>query len=49
MGASTGGPSHIKKILNALPLNFDACIIIAQHMADTYIETFASHMDKTSN
>lgn len=49
IGASTGGPSHIKKILKALPLDCKSTIVIAQHMADPFIETFIKHMNTISS
>lgn len=45
IGASTGGPSDIKKILKSIPSNFSSPIIIAQHMGDEFIASFASHMN----
>lgn len=48
IGSSTGGPSHIQKILLALPESFNATILIAQHMGDEYLESFASRLDKES-
>ena len=47
IGASTGGPSQIQKILCALPLTFDATIIIAQHMGDDFIPSFAQRLALT--
>ncbi|MDF1874893.1 chemotaxis protein CheB [Sulfurimonas sp. SAG-AH-194-I05] len=44
IGASTGGPMDIKKILQSIPKDFKACIIIAQHMGDQFLASFASHM-----
>lgn len=40
IGASTGGPGHLKKILSAMPESFDMSIIIAQHMNSTFIPSF---------
>ena len=40
IGASTGGPGHLKKILQALPLTYRAGIVIAQHMNSTFIPSF---------
>jgi len=42
IGASTGGPGHLKKILSALPPSFNASIIVAQHMNSTFIPSFIS-------
>ncbi|ACZ11867.1 CheB methylesterase domain-containing protein [Sulfurospirillum deleyianum] len=40
IGASTGGPGHLKKILAAIPESFHATIIIAQHMNSMFIPSF---------
>ncbi len=49
IGASTGGPSDIKKILKSLSDNFNSPIIIAQHMGDEFISSFASHMNDNTH
>jgi len=41
IGASTGGPSAVKTILNNLPANLSIPVVIAQHMPDRFIESFA--------
>lgn len=40
IGASTGGPGHLKKILIDLPAWIDIPIIIAQHMGVMFIPSF---------
>ena len=40
IGASTGGPGHLKKILSAMSEHFSMSIIIAQHMNGTFIPSF---------
>jgi len=45
IGASTGGPSHIQKILSSAPEKFCASIVIAQHMGSEYLPSFASRMN----
>lgn len=40
IGASTGGPGHLKKILSALSDSFNMSIIIAQHMNQTFVPSF---------
>jgi len=40
IGASTGGPGHLKKILSALTPSFKASIVIAQHMNSAFIPSF---------
>lgn len=44
IGASTGGPGHIQKILRALPADRFAPIVIIQHMQSVFVPTFASSM-----
>ncbi|MDL0089686.1 CheB methylesterase domain-containing protein [Campylobacter gastrosuis] len=45
IGASTGGPGHIKKLLKDVKLN-GATIVIAQHMNKMFIESFANQVAK---
>lgn len=42
LGASTGGPGHLKKILSSIQPTYNAAIIIAQHMNSTFIPSFIS-------
>ncbi|MBL1242898.1 MAG: chemotaxis protein CheB [Sulfurimonas sp.] len=49
IGASTGGPSDIKKILKSIPHNFYSPIIIAQHMGNEFISSFALHMNANTH
>lgn len=42
IGASTGGPGHLKKILSVIPPTYNGAIIIAQHMNATFIPSFIS-------
>jgi two-component system chemotaxis response regulator CheB len=46
IGASTGGPGHIQKILENLESDFDSTIIIAQHMGEEYLPSFAKNLNK---
>ena len=49
IGASTGGPSLIREIiLNVNSLN-GATMIVAQHMADGFIDSFANDLAKLNN
>lgn len=48
LGASTGGPGHIEHIITSLPEDFDAVLIIAQHMGDEYLGSFAARLNKAS-
>ena len=45
IGASTGGPGQIKKIISALPMLKDTSIIIAQHMADGFLQSFVTTLN----
>lgn len=42
IGASTGGPAVIAKILTGLPKDYPFPIVIVQHMTSGFIESFAS-------
>ncbi len=44
IGASTGGPGIIQKIITALPQLNDVSFIIAQHMARGFIQSFAKRL-----
>jgi two-component system chemotaxis response regulator CheB len=45
IGVSTGGPPAVQKILSALPEDFPAGIIIAQHMPAAFTGPFAKRLD----
>ena len=45
IGVSTGGPPVVQKILSALPVDFPACILIAQHMPAAFTNPFAKRLD----
>jgi two-component system chemotaxis response regulator CheB len=40
IGASTGGPSVVKQILNSLPGDYNAGILIVQHMTEGFTKNF---------
>lgn len=44
VGASTGGPGQIQKIINSLPQLHNTSIIIAQHMASDFMPSFAKRV-----
>lgn len=48
IGASTGGPGQIQKIVQALPKDFAATIVIAQHIGDEYIPSFVNQLQRRS-
>ncbi len=45
IGASTGGPGHIQKIIKTIKDDFDATIVIAQHMQSSYLKSFAGQLN----
>lgn len=45
IGVSTGGPPAVQKILSALPEDFPASIVIAQHMPQAFTGPFAKRLD----
>ncbi len=48
VGVSTGGPPVVQHILDNLPADFPAGIIIAQHMPETFTKPFADRLNKSS-
>ncbi len=44
IGASTGGPAQIQKIITALPKLHNTSVVIAQHMAKGFIPSFAKRL-----
>ena len=46
IGASTGGPGHLKKILSSLSSSFKTPIVIAQHMNPVFITSFVKQFDE---
>ncbi len=49
IGVSTGGPPAVQKVLAALPANFPATILIAQHMPAAFTGPFAKRLDGVCN
>ncbi|EHJ47308.1 response regulator receiver modulated CheB methylesterase [Solidesulfovibrio carbinoliphilus subsp. oakridgensis] len=45
IGVSTGGPPAVQKLLSALPADFPAGILIAQHMPAAFTGPFAKRLD----
>lgn len=41
IGASTGGPQAISKVLSSLPENFPACVVVIQHMDQKFTSGLA--------
>jgi two-component system, chemotaxis family, protein-glutamate methylesterase/glutaminase len=48
IGASTGGPSAVELIVNNLPANLAIPVVIAQHMPERFIESFATRLADTT-
>ena len=49
IGASTGGPIAIEKVLKCLPKNFPLSILLTQHMPASFTGPFAERLDKFCN
>ncbi len=49
IGVSTGGPPAVQKVLSALPADFPATILIAQHMPAAFTGPFAKRLDSVCN
>lgn len=45
IAASTGGPAALHRVLSSVPQDFDAPILIVQHMARGFIEGFAEWLE----
>ena len=48
IGASTGGPGQIQKIITSLPKLHTTSIIIAQHMVDGFMQSFSNRLQNKS-
>jgi two-component system chemotaxis response regulator CheB len=48
IGASTGGPSAVEGIINNLPSNLAVPVVVAQHMPERFIESFAARLAETT-
>jgi two-component system chemotaxis response regulator CheB len=48
IGASTGGPGAIEAILKMLPANLSIPVVIAQHMPERFLESFALRLNNTT-
>ncbi len=44
--ASTGGPNALSQLLGALPADFEAPILLVQHMTASFVEGFVSWLDQ---
>lgn len=48
IGASTGGPPLLQAILSSLPAGFGVPVVIVQHMAKGFTETFVAWLNQSS-
>lgn len=48
IGASTGGPPALAKILRELPVDLPAAVVVAQHMAEGFVEGLARWLDEAA-
>lgn len=48
IGASTGGPIALQKIISTLPANFPAPVVVAIHMPANFTKAFAERLDSLS-
>jgi two-component system, chemotaxis family, protein-glutamate methylesterase/glutaminase len=48
IGASTGGPAAIQRILQRLPARFPMPVVVVQHMPGGFTEAFARRLDSLS-
>ncbi|MEQ9440832.1 MAG: chemotaxis-specific protein-glutamate methyltransferase CheB [Cyclobacteriaceae bacterium] len=46
IGASTGGPAAIETLLNGLPANLNIPVVIAQHMPEQFLISFAKRLNR---
>ena len=49
IGASTGGPGQIQKVISSLPVLNNTSIVIGQHMVVGFLSSFASRLQKISD
>jgi len=48
VGASTGGPAAIETLLSGLPANLNIPVVVAQHMPEQFLISFAARLNKIS-
>jgi two-component system chemotaxis response regulator CheB len=48
IGASTGGPAAVQRILQALPTRFPMPVVVVQHMPSGFTDAFARRLDSLS-
>ncbi|WP_258101817.1 chemotaxis-specific protein-glutamate methyltransferase CheB [Marinoscillum pacificum] len=45
IGASTGGPTAVEKVIMSLPANLNVPVLLGQHMPPNFIKSFAARLD----
>lgn len=48
IGSSTGGPRALMEVIGALPADFPAAVVVAQHMPAGFTHTLAERIDRRS-
>jgi two-component system chemotaxis response regulator CheB len=48
IGASTGGPQAVVRLLSALPPDLPAAVLVAQHMPERFTSTFAERLGRAT-
>jgi two-component system, chemotaxis family, protein-glutamate methylesterase/glutaminase len=47
IGASTGGPGAVEFVINNLPRNLSIPVVVAQHMPERFLESFALRLNES--
>ncbi|HCX21957.1 MAG: chemotaxis response regulator protein-glutamate methylesterase [Flammeovirgaceae bacterium] len=45
IGASTGGPTAVEKVITSFPANLNVPVLLGQHMPPNFIKSFAARLD----
>lgn len=48
IGASTGGPTAVEKVISKLPGNLSIPVVIGQHMPENFVPSFVERLNKLS-
>lgn len=46
IGSSTGGPTAVESVITRLPGNLNVPVVIAQHMPENFVPSFAARLDQ---
>ncbi len=49
IGASTGGPPALQRIVETLPGELPLCLLVSQHMPPKFTQAFAERLDRTTH